>query len=206
MMRILMNGISIIFHPLLLATYLFMVFYKISPEVFSPVPFQYISTVLIATFVATCVIPGISIVFLKMTSRITNFELTNKEERYFPFFSIALFYSAATYMFITKFMFSPPLSVMMIVVTSLIILLLVLTFWIKISIHSAAIWSMSGLIAAYLIQSKDPDFVIVLAISAIIAGLVGTSRLYLGRHQPSEVWTGSLLGFAYSFILSSLFF
>jgi len=205
-MRFLMNFVSAIFHPLLLATYMFLVFYKVSPEVFSPIPFQYISTVLLAAFVATCVIPGLSIVFLKLTSRISNFELTNREERYFPFLSIALFYCAATYMFITKFMFSPPLSVMMIVVSSLIILLLILTFWFKISIHSASIWSMSGLIASYLIQSKDQEFVIVLVVSVIIAGLVGTSRLYLGRHQPSEVWIGSILGFTYSFILSFLFF
>lgn len=194
-----MKAISLVLHPLLLATYLMVIFYFYLPEVFNPVAAESIPTLILATFVTTFLIPVLSISIMKMTSRVSSLELTRREERILPFISIVMFYCAATYMFISKLMITPPLSVMMIISTSLIFLLLLITLRFKISIHAAAIWGICGLITALSIRLSGLELIVPLIVTVICAGLVASSRLYLNFHSPKEIWAGSFLGFFYCF-------
>lgn len=200
-----MKVISLIFHPLLLASYLMLVFYFYLPEIFNPVAVNSIPTLILATFITTFLIPVLSVAILKMTSRISSLELSTREERILPFISITMFYSAATYMFISKLMISPPLSIMMITSTALIFLLLLVTLKFKISIHSTAIWGICGLIAAISVKLSGLELIIPLIITVFSAGLVSSSRLHLNFHSPKEIWTGSFLGFFFCFTTLYIF-
>jgi hypothetical protein len=190
-----MKFVSFVLHPLLLASYVMLIFYFYLPEFFSPVASNSIPTLILATFITTFIIPVLSILIMKMTSRISNLELTNREERIMPFISIALFYAAATYMYMTKLQISPPLSIMMVSVTALIILLLLITFRFKISIHATAIWGCSGLLVGTSLKLTGTTLLVPLAILFVLSGLVSSSRLHLGYHTPQEIWTGSIFGF-----------
>lgn len=194
-----MKTFSVIFHPLLMATYVLLTFYLYLPEIFSPVALRSIPTVILATFLTTFIIPIISILILKMTSRVSSLELTQREDRILPFISIVLFYGAATYMYFTKLHIQPPLSIMMLVVTLLIAILLLITFRYKISIHAAASWGVVGLLVALSQKVSGGNLMIPIALFTFIAGLVSTSRLWLGNHTPSEIWSGTFLGFVFCF-------
>ncbi len=192
-----MQFVSLICHPLLMATYMSIILTQRAPELFA---FQAaaVNYFILAVFLTTCLIPAFSIFSLRLFSKISSLELTEREERPLPFLFIFIWYSLSTYLFITKLQLGPPFSLIIIAVTALIGLLFLITRWIKISIHSTAIWGSVGIIAALILTRGllIQDF---LYVFILLAGLTTSARLYLGYHQPSESWLGSILGFAFCF-------
>jgi membrane-associated phospholipid phosphatase len=200
-----MKFVSGIFHPLLMATYCLIVLYFYHPAFFSPVSLDQIPRLLLAVFVTTCVIPVLSILIMKFTSRISSLEMSSREERSLPFISILMFYGATTYLFISRLGMQPPLSSMMIGMTTLIGLLLIITFWQKISIHAAAGWAFAGLMTGVFLSFPGEKALFPMAGSTMMAGLVSSSRLYLKRHTDAEVWSGSLLGYTIGMLTVTFF-
>jgi membrane-associated phospholipid phosphatase len=200
-----MKFISTVFHPLLLTTYTMVVFFFFQPQFFSPVDQSQIPKLIVAAFITTFVIPILSVFIMKLTSRITSLSLSSREERFLPFLSILLFYGSTAYLFITRIGIKPPLSIMMIAMTLLITLLLIITSWQKISIHAAASWALVGLLVGTSIKYTGMTLMYPLLASVITAGLVSSSRLFLGRHSIREVGSGSLIGFLLSFISILIF-
>jgi membrane-associated phospholipid phosphatase len=190
-----MKLISGLFHPLLLASYFLTLLYYYHPTFFSPIPLQEVPKLIFASVVTTFVIPVLSILIMRFTSRISSLSLNAREERLLPFISIFLFYSATTYLYTYRLGMKPPLSSMMIGMSLLIGILLLITNWFKISIHAAAIWALAGLMAGIFVSFPGENLIYQVAITVLLAGLVSSSRLYLGRHSEKEVWYGATLGF-----------
>ncbi|MEQ8905031.1 phosphatase PAP2 family protein [Ekhidna sp.] len=199
-----MKIISVVFHPLLMATYLSAILFTKTPELFPRVMPQIVPEFVLVVFITTCLMPALSLLLLRTFSFITNLELTQRSERIRPFIFIAFYYGASSYLFSDKLEMGPVFMTVMISVSILILILLIITTWFKVSIHSAAIWSGVGFLTA-----------LVLHLGVIIgwyyfgfilaAGLTSSSRLYLGYHKPKEVWSGAILGFIYSYLTIVLF-
>jgi membrane-associated phospholipid phosphatase len=200
-----MRFVSGVFHPLLLSTYFLLVLFLYHPAFFSPVDQTQIPRLILAAFVTTFVIPALSILIMKFTSRITSLSLSNREERSLPFVSILLFYAATTYLFTSRIGMKPPLSSMMIAMTALIGILLIITQWKKISIHAASMWAFAGLMSGVFISFPGENIIYPVIASTLVAGLVSSSRLYLKRHSEKEVWTGAGIGFGVG-IFTVIFF
>lgn len=202
-MRFLMKLVSVICHPLLMATYVSLALLIKAPEILA-VPTQVLWYLVLAIFLTTFLLPALSLLSLKLFSQISSLELINREERPLPFLFIFIWYGIATFLFAVKLQLAKPLSTIIVSVTLLIGLLFLITKWYKISIHSTAIWAAGGILTALAISKGLilPDF---LFGSILLAGLTSTSRLYLGYHKPIEIWSGSILGFCFSF-LSVYFF
>ncbi|MEO9482256.1 MAG: hypothetical protein ABJG47_02370 [Ekhidna sp.] len=199
-----MKVISVVFHPLLIATYLSYILFTQSPELFPRVIPQAIPQFILVIFITTCLMPALSIFLLRSFSFISNLELTKRSERIRPFIFIACYYAASSYLFADKLEMGPIFMLVMIGVTILIVLLLIITAWFKISIHTAAIWSAVGFVTALSVTIGLNIGWYFYALM-LAAGLASTSRLYLGYHRPKEVWSGAILGFAYSFLTIVLF-
>lgn len=197
-MKFLMKLVSALCHPLLMATYLSVVMLVGAPDLFAYPP-RATKILILAVFLTTCVIPAFTIYSLKLFSKISNLELTNKEERPLPFSLIFIWYGVSSFLFVERLQLGKPFSTIIIAATVLIGLLFVITKWFKISIHSTAIWSAAGIIAALNIVDAV-TLPLALMTSILFAGLTSTSRLYLGYHQPKEVWYGGFLGFCFSFL------
>ncbi|MBE61367.1 MAG: hypothetical protein CMB89_03330 [Flammeovirgaceae bacterium] len=199
-MENLMKSISAVFHPLLMATYSCLIMFLVIPELFAPIRYESIPYFIGVVFVTTCIVPAISILFLRFTQRVSSLEITKLEERSLPFLSIGTFYGVTTYMFYAKMNVPITLLVMMIAVTCMIFLIYLISFKFKISVHSSAIWGVSGLFSALAIKYLTTLNITAIAIIFFAAGLTTTSRLYLGRHTPQESWSGALLGFTLCFL------
>jgi len=199
-----MKIISALFHPLLMATYCSVLFYLMVPEIYSPIPLQSVPYFIGAIFMTTSVVPAMSILFLKLTKKVSNLEITKLEERSLPFLSIGAFYGVTTYMFYTKMRLPITLLVIMIAVTAMIFAIFLISLRFKISVHSAAVWGVAGLCSAFSMKYLSTDLIMPLAGLFLIAGLTTTSRLYLNRHTPDESWTGAIFGFVFCFV--ALFF
>ncbi|MEM7548265.1 MAG: PA-phosphatase [Bacteroidota bacterium] len=126
--------------------------------------------------------------------------MENRKQRVKPFLFVSAFYGFNTYMFYSIDQLNDTfLFILGSISLSVIILSFITLFW-KISIHCAAI---AGAIGIFLsVSQKFPlsDLLIPTAISVLLTGLVMTSRLSLKAHSYSEVYIGTLFGFALNYV------
>ncbi len=89
--------------------------------------------------------------------------------------------------------------------TLLIAILTLITFWYKISIHSAGIWGAAGYLAAIVVKGHQSDVLLPLILTFLVAGAVGSARMYLNLHTLKQVIFGAITGFAVSFLSLYIF-
>lgn len=158
---------------------------------------RFLSMVIVTTFL----IPFVGVILLKYTRTISNLEMDDRKERFFPFLFISLFYIATTYLFYDKFRFPPVIINILIAVCSSLVGLTLITLKWKISAHAIAVSGAVGIFLAILIQTQTNTILWVLSAFVFITGIVGTARLRLQAHDNNQVWAGYLLGFFLNFII-----
>jgi hypothetical protein len=193
--------ISIIFHPLLLATYLFTLFYFVLPSAWAPIPLGNASTLLVMLLLITFVLPAINLYLFKALGIISSLELGKRKERRLPFIFIALIYCAVTYM-ITRFTpiyWDDNFMRFFLIIDALVIVSVLITFFYRASIHALAL---SGLVGIFLPLNKMTEDINVFYATLgliVLTGVVMSARLQLNAHSPREMLVGSLLGLATGF-------
>jgi hypothetical protein len=197
--KIFANFISYVFHPLLMATGLMAILYFFAPSVIQPISEASIKPILLMVFILTYIIPLISIGMLKLTSSISNLKLSNRRERLMPFFFITVYYGLTTYLFANKVVLGHTLLVIFASITAVIFFVTIITIVFKISAHSAGAWGMVGIMMALHFKYPDSQLFYPIIAGIVIAGVINSSRLYLGEHNLKEIGFGSLLGFIISF-------
>lgn len=192
--------VSVVFHPLLIASYVTSLLLYSAPELLPRIPTEASLQFLLMVLIITGVMPAISILLLKTFKYISDLELQKRGERLVPFAFILFYYIVACYLFIFKLEMGHLFNLVIASVTLLILILIVITTKFKISIHAAAIWGAVGyLTAIFISQGLTVNWLYYALI--IAAGLTTASRLYLRYHTPKEAWIGSLFGFSYSFLI-----
>lgn len=123
-----------------------------------------------------------------------------KEERAWPFSITTLFYLMVSGFFYFKLRIDPLVVFALWTISLTVLLLTLVTFFSKISAH---ITGLSGLLAIIVVLAlKFPSAYLIYSMIAavLLCGLVGSARLYLGAHKPSEILGGFILGFSVCFI------
>ena len=193
------NIISIAFHPLLMASFLFLILVYFAPSVVSPIQEDSVNTLVIIIFILTFIIPASSVGVLRMTSSISSLSLQSRRERVLPFFFIALYYGVTTYLFEEKFPINSHLILIFTTITGLILIVtLITTFW-KISAHSVGINGLLGFLVAIDIRFPDSQLLWPILSVVLISGFVMSSRLILNAHNLSQVLLGGVTGFIVCF-------
>ena len=195
-MRLFSNIISGMFHPLLMVTY----------GVVLALTFTYLAIyppamkLLLAggAFLSTAVIPGAFILMMVKNGAAVDMELSDRHERVVPYLIfITSIMVCAFYMYkmMLPFWF---ISLLLGACVALILALLINFFW-KISAHAIGIGGLlGGIMGVARIHLINPYWAFIIVI--IIAGLVGTSRIFLKRHTPMQVYAGFCLGFICTFV------
>ncbi|MCP4460974.1 MAG: hypothetical protein GY816_23580 [Cytophagales bacterium] len=201
-----MKVISGLFHPLLMATYMSTILYLFVPEAFIPYPIDVVPRLVLSMFFLTALFPSIFVVLLKLlTPFISDLELSNRKERLLPFIILMVFYAGAGKWLVMDLQLGHIIKTLLFSGTGMIGLMFLINIKLKISIHSAAIWAIAGYTLSLAMKLSLPELNWVIFTTIIAGGLIGTSRLHLGYHRPMEVWTGSVLGFFYSFFMAYAF-
>ena len=197
------NAISIIFHPLLLATYLFLSFILVDPIVVLPPGYTRIAQwlILLVVWLTTFVIPALSIVMLKFTGNVKSLRLENRKDRLVPFFYISLFYGFTAYYFSEQMLVSHITEVVFILTAVIIFVGSIITLFWKISVHGLGMGAISGFMLVLAIIFPGGMIQYLLLLTLLITGLVLTARLKLNAHTPPQVYLGYLLGLCISFML-----
>ena len=194
------TAFSVLFHPLAMPTLLFSLAFYFIPSIAVRLAEGARWDFLLVVFLLTGILPALFIYMLRSLRIISSVSLFNRKERYAPFTMILVFYGAVAYMFSYQIPLGAYISAMFFGITLLILSLMLVTLFFKISIHSASVWGIVGFMIGLNIKfPQGTSFLLPVIGIVLIAGAVSSSRLYLNAHQPSEVGYGAILGFVISF-------
>lgn len=193
--------ISIVFHPLLLVTYLLLLLAYFLPSALYPVTSEGAMTFILFMFVLTFVLPVLNIAMFRILGAVQSFTLENRAERVRPFLLIALLYCFVTYMFYSKWRvgMDDGLLRLLLIIDCLVVLAAIITIFYKISIHSMGVAGLLGILLPLNKAAESNLLLVPTIVTILIAGLVMSSRLQLNSHTPREVMSGSVIGFSISF-------
>lgn len=188
--------ISFVFHPLLMATYLFSMMAWVFPSALAPINVEGHQTFIIIIFIVTFVLPAVNIGLFKVMGTIQSVAMVERKERIIPFLFITAIYGIITYLFYskTRMDLSDNFLRLMVVIDLLVLVSTVCTFFFKISVHSIGIW---GLVGMLVLLTKMTSLNSLLYISVgliVLAGVITSARLQLGVHTSREVMWGSIVG------------
>ena len=159
----------------------------------------------IQTFTSSFLIPVLMLLVMKALGMVSSLELPDKSERIGPFVATGTCYIAYFY-FLKQFELGPTMyRAFVLGATIALFAAMVINLFMKISLHATG---MGGLVAMALLVGLDSyyDFKYLMLGVLILAGAVGTARLWLRAHTLEEVYSGYIVGFASQLAAYNLFF
>ena len=207
-MTLLARIFSIIFHPLLLATYLFGLLAFILPIALDPLKEEGYLNFIFLIFCVTFLFPALNVGIFKSFGSIRTLAMRDRQERILPFSFIAILYVVVTYLFYTRTRidFNDNLLKFLVIIDALVVVAAVVTFFYKISVHSLGICGLVGILLPLNKISEDGALFYPTIAVIILSGVLMSSRLQLNVHTPREVMMGGVLGFATSFVMMLILF
>jgi hypothetical protein len=193
--------ISIISHPLLMATYgCLLLFFGANNTMYDYLtPLDTKLRLTLIVFVFSFVFPVLNLFVLYRLKRIPSITLSNRGDRTYPYIMTALFYFGLFYLLIDINIWN---SLKLFILGGGIAILLTafINLKTKISAHMVGIGGLLGILISisFLLQFNMTFFYIVVI---LIAGIVGTARLILEEHKPFQLYLGFLLGCSIQIIL-----
>lgn len=207
-MNLLARIISFLFHPLLLATYMFGLFALSLPAGLDPLKEEGHLNFVFLIFCVTFLLPALNLGIFKTFGSIKSLAMEERQERIIPFSFIAILYSVVTYLFYsrTRVSLNDNLLKFLIIIDILVVIATLITIFYKVSVHSMSIWGFIGIILPLNKLSEDGALFYPTLALIVIAGLVMMARLQLNAHTPREVMVGSMVGFVTSFAAMIIMF
>ena len=187
------DGLSTALSPLLMPTYgVFIVFWV---SVLCLLPYGTRVSVLLMCMGITCILPLIFLSVLRHFKLVKSIHVDIREQRLYPYLFTAVCYLVAA--FYLYYRHSPQWFIMFMVGSAVTVLLMALINlkW-KISAHMAGIGGVLALIYQIHVQGLSAfDLLWMMCISCVVAGLLGSSRMVLRRHDVWQVLAGTVVGF-----------
>ena len=187
------NFLSTALSPLLMPT--FGVFLALWVSVLCLLPYGRRVALLLVCMGITCIIPLIFLSVLRHFKLVKDIHVDMREQRLIPYLFTALCYGVSA--FYLHYWHSPRWFVMFMVGSAITVLVMALINlkW-KISAHMAGIGGVIALIYQIHVQGLSAfNLMWLLCITVIMAGLLGSSRMVLKRHDILQVVAGVVVGF-----------
>ena len=182
--------ISTITHPVLLPTWMLLVF--MASGVFK-ISFLRADVCLGVVFGTTFIIPVIILFILKKFNMIKSLMMEKREERFIPLFIMVLS------LYVTSRFFNGVIALILYnfyLISNLV--LCVVVFWIniywKISFHGIG-WGAFTCMLFIMSTIASPLYFNYFLVSIMISGIVGWARLKLKSHSESQLYVGFTVGF-----------
>ena len=219
MSKFMAQALSVIFHPLLMLTYMLILLLIVNPYLFGVNNITESKQLIVRVFITTFVLPAFAIFIMRKLDMIGSFEMRDKQDRIGPFIATGVFY---VWVFRSVLYDSNMPSAFLIAALGTTIGLFAAFFinlFFKISLHATGL---GGFVAMMLITiwlysyrtlSVTLPFLgacqisinVLLMLSVFFAGLVGSVRLWLGAHSSIEIYSGFLLGLISQYIALQIY-
>ncbi|GAA4307104.1 hypothetical protein [Nibribacter koreensis] len=196
--------LSVVFHPLLLPSYLFALILFYLPVGALTFPVEGRRLVWIMVFLTTFLIPGLGAYAMRRAGQISSLTLESRADRRWPLLFAAACYTVTTVLFYRQTYFDDLFFYVMAIITASVYMTLVINqFW-KISAHAIGVGGALGILVLLYDWLPEPHLFYPAVIGIAIAGAVLSARLALGAHNTKQVYTGFILGFLLGVILWGL--
>lgn len=206
-MKAIANFFSIVFHPLLILTYMTLVLLWTNPFSFGYRHVAEADTLLIIVVMTTITLPAIAVLMMKMLGWIDTFRMETRQERIGPYIVAGILY-LTLYLHVSKADFPTSIRVATLGVLIGLWACFLINNFMKVSAHAAGMGGLVALVALTKLkfgydeaQIGFPGGVnLILSIDyllygvIILAGIVCTSRLLLKAHESKEVYLGLIMG------------
>jgi lipid-A-disaccharide synthase-like uncharacterized protein len=209
MKKTLAHIFSWLFLPLLMPFYgLYLSLYIPSEELslsgkgMYKIPLELKSQLLIIFFLFSALAPGISFYLLHKRKIISTIDIEDSKERNFPLLIMfaycmvlfTLFIFKAPNNILPKYFYALPLSGAIVN-----LLFMIINRWVKISLHGGGAGILVGYLSVFMLENSGFP-ILFFAVAIIASGLCLSSRLFLQRHTPLEVYSGWSLALMITFI------
>lgn len=187
------NIISWVFVPLLMPVYGIMLIFSLSFLSYAPFHTKLVFTLIV--FGANFIVPMLLVLLLKKLGMIDDIGLNGRRERLIPYI-ITVVCLAGTGLFL--YLKMAPLWVAMFYAGGALagIINLIVNFRWKISAHAAGIAGLVAMLIQVIKEGPSSEGMIWWIVGTILtAGLLGSARIWLGRHTLLQVLAGTAVGF-----------
>ncbi len=221
MLRILARIISVIFHPLLIVTYMLVLLLLVNPYLFgvSRIGEHASKLLILQVFLSTFFIPAFAVAMLRFMGMIDSMEMKTRHERIGPYLITGIFYLWMFRNFLDNTQVPTAFTSFMLGATIGLFIAFFINIFSKISAHAVGMGGLLGMVAITLLLFSYDTFTVnapfgalevsmsaVLIATVLLAGLVGTARLLLQAHEPMDLYGGYIVGFAAQFIALRILF
>lgn len=191
--------ISVIFHPLLIPTYLIAVLINLNVFFALMIPDEAKWKIIILVLITSAIFPLIILYGMYRLKLVKSLLIDSREERLYPYIATSIFFFVTCYM-IWQINISPVYYYCLLGASILAVLTLLINIFWKISAHTVSMGGVLGiLIGLQTVLLIDIMWLIVITI--LISGIVGFARLRAGTHTQTQIYTGYILGFFGTFLL-----
>lgn len=202
--RSLAQLLSVVFHPLLLPTYLFAFILYCLPVSMLTLPLQSRWIVLAMIFFTTFIIPGLGAYAMVRTGQLDSMEMDRREQRGLPLLFTGLCYTVISYLFYREAAFGPIFYVVMAIIAASVFLTYVISLFWKVSAHSVGAGGGLGLILMLNRIAPEASLLMPVAAGILLAGAILSARLALNAHTPQQVYAGFGSGLLLALMAASL--
>lgn len=184
--------IAIIFHPLLMPVYGIAIIFS-APTLFGYLPLNVKKLLFLIILVNNVLLPVTVLPFFIQRKIISSWTISERRERNIPLIITAFLYGTTSFL-ISRFPIPVFLKSFIFAVFVISLVVTVINFWWKISLHSVGAGAIIALVLILSLKMLTPlEWYLILAV--IIGGLILSSRLKLNLHSPQQVWVGLFTGF-----------
>lgn len=196
------NVLSWVFVPLLMPVYGTILAFSTSILAFVSPGTQFAFTLIVAAF--NLIAPAIIFALLKKMNVISDIGLNKRRERTLPY-AICILCLLGT----AVFMWSKGAPLWLVMFygggAAAGLVELVVNRWWKISVHAAGMAGVVALLIRILVSGYPrPGIMIWIIIAVIATGMLGSARVWLGRHTVTQVMAGYAVGFLAVYLLSGI--
>ncbi len=191
-MRLLAKILSIIFHPLLMPTIGMLLLFN-SGTYLQFIPYDYKRVMLLIVMIITAAIPVLLMPLFRLKRLISSVEVSKRSERVVPLFFAAILYSINLWY---MYRMQAPVTVILFMLGAALIVFFswIISFFWKISVHMMGAGGIIGLIFVMIFRLYAHVNLFLIA-SILLAGVIGSVRIYLNRNSSEQVYVGFALGF-----------
>ena len=191
--------ISVIFHPLLIPTFIIAVLIKLNVFFALIIPEDAKWRIIALVFMTSALFPLIILYGMYRMKLVKTLTMESREDRIYPYIASTIFFFLAYYM-IWKINISPVYYYCLLGASILSALTLIINMFWKISAHMV---SMGAVLGAFIgLQSiLLVDLLWQISITILLSGIVGFARLRAGSHTQAQIYAGYFLGFLVMILL-----
>ena len=196
--------LSVVFHPLIITTYLFAVLFMITPDLVgvSALELPGLASLLLLISLNTFIAPAVIIYYFHRFGIVSSLHVENLRERRLPYLVCVVIYAISTYLFGWKLQpvseLAPQIAIILGSATVSLALVAIVSLYWKISAHATGFGGAVGMLSTLLMHFDESSLFVPLLVTIIIGGFLMSARLRLNAHTPAQIIAGLTGGFIIS--------